>query len=112
MSYLSTERVKEIRTALKAQFPNVKFSIKREHYSGVRIAVLSSKVDFGTDYKRVNEYYINEHFSGDQAELLSKVYDIASEGTTYRETGDYGTQPSHYVWLTIGSSDKNYQVQN
>jgi hypothetical protein len=112
MAYISTEQVKEIRTELKNQFPNAKFSIKREHYSGVRIAVLASNVDFGIDYKQVNEYYINEHYSGDQAALLSKVYDIASKGTTWRETCDYGSQPSHYVWITIGAFDKTYQVKN
>jgi hypothetical protein len=112
MAYISSERVKEIRTTLKSQFPKVKFSIRREHGSGVRISVLSSEVNFGADYKQVNEYYINEHYSGEQAKLLSKIYEVASEGTTYRETGDYGTQPSHYVWITIGEWNKPYQVIN
>ena len=112
MAYISSEQVKGIRTALKAQFPNVKFSIKREHYSGVRIAVLASNVDFGTAYKQVNEYYIKENYTLQQAALLSKVYEIASEGTKYYETGDYGNQPSHYVWITVGAFDKNYELKN
>jgi hypothetical protein len=108
MAYISTEQVKGIRTALKAQFPNVKFSIKREDYSGVRIAVLASNVDFGTNYKQVNEFYITENYNSEQAALLSKVYEIASTGATWRETGDYGSQPSHYVWITIGAFHKDY----
>lgn len=111
MAYISTQEVKEIRTALKAEFPNVKFSIKREHYSGVRIAILSSEIDFGMVYKNVNEFYIKENYSADESKFLSKVYEIASKGTTYYETGDYGTQPSHYVWMTIGAFEKNYEVK-
>jgi hypothetical protein len=112
MAYISTEKVKEIRTNLKTQFPKVKFSIRREHYSGVRIAILSSNVNFEADYKQINEYYINEHYSGAQANLLSKVYEIASVGTEWRETCDYGSQPSHYVWITVGEWNKPYQVKN
>ena len=112
MGYISTQEVKEIREQLKATFPKTKFSIKREHYSAVRIAILKSNVDFGTDYKTINECWIAENFAGEQLELLSKVYAIASAGTTYSETADYGTQPSHYVWLSIGSCDKNYECIN
>jgi hypothetical protein len=112
MGYISTQEVKEIREQLKASFPKTKFSIKREHYSAVRIAILKSDVDFGTDYKTINECWIAQNFAGEQKELLLKVYEIASVGITYHETGDYGTQPSHYVWMTIGSYDKNFECIN
>jgi hypothetical protein len=112
MSYISTQQVKEIRTELKALFPKTKFSICREHYSGVRIEILKSDVNFETSYNQVNTYYIAEHFEGAQREMLLKIYEIASRGTTWFETGDYGTQPSHYVWMTIGAYDKNFQHIN
>lgn len=112
MSYISTQQVKEIREQLKASFPKTKFSVKREHYSVVRIAILKSDVDFGTDYKTINECWIEENFAGEQKELLLKVYSIASTGTRYFETSDYGTQPSHYVWMTIGSCEKNFECIN
>lgn len=112
MSYISTQQVKEIREQLKSLFPKTKFSIKREHYSAVRIAILKSDVDFAVDYKVVNECWIEENYAGDQKDLLLKVYGVASAGTKYYETGDYGTQPSHYVWITIGCCDKNFQHIN
>lgn len=108
MSYISTEQVKEIRQTLKKQFPKTKFSITRENYSGVAIRIIKSNVNFQKEYQQVNQYYIAEHYTGAERELLLGIYEIASAGTTYRETGDYGSQPSHYVWITIGSWDKPF----
>jgi hypothetical protein len=112
MGYISTQQVKEIRTELKKQFPKTKFSICREHYSGVRIEILKSNVNFNVDYKTINECWIAENYQGEQREMLLKIYEIASRGTTWFETGDYGTQPSHYVWMSIGSYGKNFQYIN
>lgn len=112
MSYISSEQVKEIRTTLKKQFPKTKFSITRQHYSGVKISILASDIDFGVDYKQVNEFYIKENYSGNQKDVLSKIYEIASNGTTFYETGDYGTQPSHYVWISIGEWNKPFEYKN
>lgn len=112
MSYITKEQVKEIRQTLKSEFPKTKFSITRENYSGVRIVILKSNIDFQCDYKQVNEYYINENYDGLQREMLSKIYAIASKGTTYFETADYGSQPSHYVWITIGQWDKKFEAIN
>lgn len=109
MAYIPKERVKEIRTTLKSMFPRTKFSITNEHHSGVRIVILKSDVNFDVDYRQVNEFYINENYSGEQRMMLNTINQIASEGTTYYETGDYGTQPSHYVWITIGQWDKPFQ---
>ena len=112
MGYISTERVKEIRTELKNTFPNFKFSITKDDHSGVRINILKGNVDFERDHVSVNHYYINEHFQGEQARVLNKINEVANKGVTYRETGDYGTQPSHYVYITIGKWDKPYEYQN
>lgn len=112
MGYISTQQVAEIRNELKALFPKTKFSIKREHYSGVRIAILKSNVNFNVDYKTINECWISENYAGEQRDFLLKVYEIASTGTTYYETGDYGTQPSHYVWMQIGEINKPFEHKN
>jgi len=98
MSYISTQQVKEIRNELKKNFPTTKMSVTRRHYSGVQITILSSPIKL-TDkkYQSVNHYYI------------SKINDIASTGVTYRETGDYGTQPSHYVTISIGDYERPFE---
>jgi hypothetical protein len=40
--------------------------------------------------------------------VLNVINTIASEGVTYRETGDYGTQPDFYVNIKIGEFSKPY----
>lgn len=112
MGYITKEEVQKIRVELKTLFPKTKFSIVREHHSGVRIAILKSNIDFAINYKQVNECWIEENFEGAQREMLQKIYGVASHGTTWFETGDYGFQPSHYVWITIGQWDKDFQFAN
>lgn len=110
MSYISTQQVKEIRNELKKQFPTTKMSVTRRHHSGVQITILSSPIKLiDKKYQSVNHYYINETFQGPAAEVLSKINDIASTGVTYRETGDYGTQPSHYVTISIGDYERPFE---
>lgn len=110
MAYISKERVKEIRTTLKAMFPKTKFSITVQNYSGVAIDILKSNIDFAVAYKQVNEYYITENYTGAQRDMLLAINNIASYGQRFHETGDYGTQPSHYVWITIGRWNKPFEV--
>ena len=109
MAYITSERVKEIRNALKKLYPSTKFSVIREHYSGVRIAIMESDTNFTEGYESVNEFCISNTYEGIQRDMLLNIYSIASEGTTYYETGDYGRQPSHYVWMSIGRYDKHFK---
>lgn len=112
MAYLSAERVKEIRTQLKKEFPSFKFSITRDNWSGIKISILESNVDFNlgeSTYKQVNEYYIERSYTGQAKEVLMRILSIAHEGVTYHETGDYGNQPSFYVSINIGQWDKPYK---
>jgi hypothetical protein len=112
-----TERVAEIREELKREFPDFKFSIRKDGYNGVRIAILSAPINLlegepeGTKYVDVNNYYIDENFKDVPAvrDVLKKIYGIASRGVTYRETGDYGTQPDFYVYIKIGEYDKPFE---
>ena len=108
MAYITTERVKEIREQLKKEFPDIKFSITRENYSGVRICIMESSIDFNCDYKQVTNYHIKNTYTGRAAEVLSRVNDIANFGVKIYDTADYGNQPDFYVWLNIGKWDKPY----
>ena len=40
MAYISTDDVKKIRNALKTEMPQYKFSVVRDHYSSVSIAMM------------------------------------------------------------------------
>jgi hypothetical protein len=58
--------------------------------------------------EQVNTWYIHEQPEGVKKNVLNVVNTIASEGVTYRETGDYGTQPDFYVNIRIGEYNRPY----
>jgi hypothetical protein len=107
MAYITTEQVKEIREALKKKFPSNKgwkFSVTREHRSGVKITVISGPANFdnrpGTTITPNRETH----------PYLQQIYNIANSGnhdnsdamTDYFDVG-------FYVWLSVGTYDKPYQ---
>jgi hypothetical protein len=110
MGFISTERVAEIRDTLKKKFPDVKFSVKKRDYSGVIITILKSPYFEGTKYHTVNEFNIERRFHGKEKKFLLEIANIANEGVKYYDTADYGTQPSHYIYIHIGKNEwNNYQ---
>lgn len=110
MAYITTEQVKEIRNRLKKQFPRTKMSITRKDYSGVRISILSSDIKFTEEkYKSVNDYHIKDNYDGIVRDSLQKIINISNSDVSYSDTADYGSQPSHYVWLSIGEYNKPFE---
>jgi len=111
MGYISTEDVAKKRQQLKEAFPDYKFSVRRENYSGITVTILEGSTQLleeGENYENVNVYSIDRGYADRPKvkEVLQKIYSIINEGNKYRETGDYGTQPDFYVYLYIGESDK------
>ena len=109
MNYLTTtQRVKIIRNELKNVLPAYKFSVTKRHYNGVNVTILSGPEKLTETYENVNNYYINEQEEGTKKNVLTIVDKIANKGVTYRETGDYGSQPDFYVNIKIGEYDRHY----
>ena len=104
----TTQRVKEIRNELKNVLPAYKFSVTKRHYNGVNIVVLSGPAKLTETYESVNHYYIDENTDPVKKNVIKIIDQIASEGVSYRETGDYGTQPDFYVNIKIGEYDRHY----
>ena len=104
----TTERVKTIRCELKNALPAYKFSVTKRHYNGVSIVILSGPAKLTENNEDVNIWYIHEQEEGVKKNVLNIINTIASEGVTYRETGDYGTQPDFYVNIKIGEFNKPY----
>lgn len=106
------QKVAEIRAELKKEFPKAKFSVRKEHHSGAKIAILKSHVDFGRiNYLSINDYHPASGLeTKEQIDFVSKVVEIGKKQVTrYYETGDYGTQPDFYLWITVGEYDKPYE---
>lgn len=113
MPYISTEQVAAIRTQLKKEFPNVVFSVTRQHHMKVNVAIMKCHIDFLAQSKitGINEYHINDAYTEEAKTMLKKVLDIM-QGQDYNsceyESADYGEVPSYYVDLSIGKWDKPY----
>jgi hypothetical protein len=113
----TTETVAEIRAELKKEFPDFKFSVRKRDYNSMNITILSAPINLleGSDkkYERVNEYYIEDHYKDNPKvrDILKKIKNIAFKDVTYRETGDYGNQPSFYITISIGEYDKPFEYK-
>ncbi len=104
MPYISTERVSEIRKQLKATFPDVKFSVRRRHYSTVSISIMKSPYSWPENPLNLNPFYLERY---EHSEFLQQVHDIANAGNRIvSEDGDYGSIPKFYLDIQIGKWDK------
>lgn len=115
MPHIEVSKVAEIRTELKRQFPEFKFSVTREHYTVLNVAILSGSLNFSKPYEQVNQYYIEKNYE-DQPEVkkvLLKVNEICSrEERIEFNDADYGSVPNFYIHISIGRYDKPFQFIN
>jgi len=122
MPYISKEQVKAKREALKKALPQFKMSITTEHYSGIKVAILSGPVDFGVEYSQLNQYADYREPRWDRqteqyvsnpaiADLMETVMPILNEGIgSGFDDSDYGHVPDYYTWVHIGQWDKPYAI--
>lgn len=138
MAYVNKEDVKAIRNELKKQYPNIKFSVRKDHSSSVEITLVSGDIDFydgsmdsfdkysQTMRKfdgsaQVNQYHTD--FYGIHKELFDNIYEIAKtapingegyhKGKGWFDESDSMTDYFHtayYINISVGSWDKNYEV--
>lgn len=113
MPYISSEKVKEIRTAIKAQFPNCKFSITNDNHSTVCVAIMESPIDFGFEHKQLNHKWMKDHgYSEEVVLFVAKIVEIINSKEEQRELtydSDYGSVPTFYINVHVGKWDKAYK---
>jgi hypothetical protein len=113
MPYIEVSKVAEIRNQLKQELPAFKFSVTREHYSCLNVAIISGPLDFGLAYFQVNQYYIDEHYTAEIRKVLKKVNEIASKDERIIcVDADYGSVPNYYIHISVGKWDKPYKLMN
>ena len=120
MPYITKEQVTAKRAAIKKALPEYKFSITTEHYSGIKVAIMSGPVDFGTEYKQLNQYrdYREERYNSTTgeyesdpliADVMEPIMEILNDGMGEGfQDSDYGHVPDYYTWVHIGKWDKPY----
>jgi len=118
-AYVSKEKTKQVREDLKKLFPQYRFSVRREHYSSLYVAILSGPIQLLTDennsYEDVNEYYIDNHYQDrpEVRDFLKEVLKVINIGNWDRSDimTDY-FDVGFYIHLSIGKWDKPYIVKN
>jgi len=123
MPYITKDQVTAKRKQLKAALPEYKLSITTEHYSGIKVAIMSGPSDFGTEYSQLNPHmdyrtetwnrYTEEYDTNPGIQdVLDIIMPILNEGKgASHEDGDYGMIPDYYTWVHIGKWDKAYEIK-
>lgn len=125
MAYITKEKSAEIRKALKARFPDWKFSVKIRHHSSLDVDILSAPIDllayklpgrYDDDtskarpaYAGVNHYYVSENWASPAKEALLEIVKISNEGN--HDNSDIQTDYFDVGWyydLSIGTWDKPF----
>lgn len=123
MAFITAKEVKSIREALKKEFPEIKFSVTKEHHTNVNVKVMESPHDFsdildGSGDASINHYWIKEHFPK-WATMFSRMIEIIKTAPALDGTGDEWFDDSdsmtdyfhtaYYMSLGIGKWDRPYK---
>tara|TARA_R100001510_G_C7639076_1_gene196845 strand:+ start:1254 stop:1631 length:378 start_codon:yes stop_codon:yes gene_type:complete len=125
MAFISTAEVREIRNALKKEFPEFRFGVKKRHYHAVDITVKKGPAlkDIPFDsrgYAQINEYHLDNY--GKSQKFLERVVKViktapanAKGGSEWYDNSDAMTDyfdTAFYFSIKIGYYNKGYEVVN
>jgi len=116
MPYISTEEVKEIRNRIKKKFPKYKFSITREHGSGLTVRLMESDFVFEDNYMQINPYHYKKHFEKQPSfvafldGVMECIHTTAEPDNGGHWDSDYGFIPSFYINIHVGKWDKCHKT--
>ena len=114
MAYIDKETTAKIRKALKAEFPNIKFSVRKDGAIALNVNIMKSDVFDEGEYLQVNHYYIDstDQFTTDQKEVLKKVNDIIKSVGDYYDRSDIMSDYfdcAFYYHIGVGTFDNRHQ---
>jgi len=123
--YISKEEIKEIRNALKKEFPNVKFQVKKNHNgsSGIEVNILKSPYDFSdfpffdpNSFNDINIYHMHMYKNCKNFEVLERILEIIKNGSERKWFNKSESQSDYfyeafYIDLGIGNYDKGYSYE-
>ena len=134
MAYISTPEVAAIRKQLKAQLPEYKFSVKRDHTSSVTVAFMKGpafaefeyfdrytheykKGTLGQNdgYDQINTYHTGDFYGKENAKIFDKIVKIAKTAPTKKWYDDSDAMTDYfdtafYIHLNVGKFGKDYEV--
>jgi hypothetical protein len=127
MAYIGADSVKAIRNALKAEFPEIKFSVTLDNHSSVNVSIMESpynlinehtcdESDIKFGYTNINHYYTDRY---PHQNLYQRIWDIVkiapfnagTEDEPWYDRSDIMTDyfdVSYYFTLRVGKWNKAY----
>jgi len=133
MAFISTEEVRAIRNALKAEFPKYRFSVKKQHHSKVDVSVVKGpafekftkwdryenkevEINLNEGYHTVNQHWIKESAGEKNASFFEKVVNIIKKapgtvegGEEWFDKSDSMTDYFHTAFYFSVEVGKDYQ---
>ena len=117
MAYVSQAKKASLAPQIKAVLKkyDMKGSISVRHHSSLVVTIKSGVIDFemaDEQYIQVNEYWINEHYTGVARDFLTELLE-AMKGPDYFNEDDSMTDyfhRSHYVDINVGQWNKPYAL--
>ena len=117
MAYVSTEKTKAVRQALKREFPEIKFLVNRgtgSYHGSIYVTIVSAPYQFLRDETRTNCEYNRYHkdinnASFNHVDILDRIYSIINEGNF--DHSDIMTDYFHvgfYVTFSVGKWDRPF----
>ena len=108
MAYINAQETAQIRNALKAAFPTMKFSVRKQHSMSLNVAVLKGNLDLKDG--QINEYHLDKT---SYPEFWNQVLDIIKNGSDRKwfNESDAMTDYFHiafYIHMRVGEWNKPY----
>lgn len=110
MAYISTEEVKNVRNAIKKEFPSYKWSVTRHHSSTITIALMQADFEIENSYDQINHYYLDQ-YSEKIKNVFTRVKEILFKNAEYFNESDAMSDYFHCAYFynfNIGKWDKPY----
>lgn len=114
MPYIDTEKVAQMRKAIRKALPDYTISVTKHHHSTVDVKIMSGPI-VGVD--NVNVYWYKDHLGPDKLDrpdaiavidtIIAEIFKTEKPKTLV-EDGDYGTVPTFYYDVDFGKWDKPY----
>jgi hypothetical protein len=112
MAYISQDEKKSLAPAIKAVLKKygMKGTIGIRHHSTLFVNLQSGAIDFGCNDRQVNEYHIQNNYTGDARDFLLELL-AAMRGSNWFDRSDIMTDyfhTKHYTSINIGHWEKPY----
>ena len=119
MAFINKDQVKQIREALKKEFPEIKFSVRKDGSSSVHVGIIKSPYNFNDlpFFRQDGSTNVNQFRVPDctHRRLLEKILKVIKTGSDriWFNNSDPMTDYFHvafYIHLYVGHWEKGYEM--